>query len=569
MAAAAAIYAASNLNKGKNSFLDELTAKDTLAQQRQMNRLVKNFGFRWKDFGGRDRRRALRKIRMAAKADDQRISDVWDDVDDASSSSEGVAPDTLDRTTGQNASVSKPEAEICPPTPEVLAPIEIVAEKVRRCAPLLRTVNPALLFELEKYRTGVRQCREATVSTKQRVWILMNDQSSSRLALMIQMVVLFCIVTSCVAILLESLPELMHDNPTASTIFFVVETFCVTIFTAEFLARVWSTPSQLTFWSEPMNIVDILAIAPYYLYIASGVEFTFLTVLRMLRMVKLLKFASGNPSIHCVGATLIDSVDIGGFMIFMLTIMIIVFAALTYNFERGVYNAELQCDVRSGESDCSIFTSIPEAMWWAIVTVMMVGYGDIYPITIAGKFVASATCVVGILVVALPASVLAADFTAHMAAFTRQKKKKMICLEARELGVEGLKNAQGRVNQALSDYNATLSRCQIQAQTDYWSVTLQQEQFWSQFLHGGMDREESEDSWSSQSTTDEEPPTNVPRTQEKKLITFLARDLRLALERLFDKRFILMQQLEGIPKQVTPMLGYIEVLAQETNVLCS
>jgi len=91
-------------------------------------------------------------------------------------------------------------------------------------------------------------------------------------------------------------------------------------------------------------------------------------------------------------------------MLFMLTILCIVFASFQYNFEWNAASTPQR-------TPATEFVSIPMAMWWCIVTVMMVGYGDMYPVTVTGKLCASVCIVVGILIMALPISVIGSNFS--------------------------------------------------------------------------------------------------------------------------------------------------------------
>jgi len=154
-----------------------------------------------------------------------------------------------------------------------------------------------------------------------------------------------------------------------------------------------------------MNLVDLVAIMPYYLteiMTVIGVDVSSIKILRLLRLVRVLrvlKLAKYNRSVAVAIQALLQSTDMFGLMIFMLIILCILFAALEFSFEE------------QHEGGAVGFNSIPAAMWWCIVTVMMVGYGDMYPVTVMGKLIAAVCIVIGILIMALPISVIGTNFS--------------------------------------------------------------------------------------------------------------------------------------------------------------
>jgi hypothetical protein len=227
---------------------------------------------------------------------------------------------------------------------------------------------------------------------------------------------MFVIVFSVATMVFESFPHYSYneagdENLVAKGHFFILETICIMIFTLEYGARWYCVPEKCSFMMQPMNVIDFLAIAPYYLellFIAIQVgasDVRMLRLLRLARVFRVLKLVKYNRSIAVAMQALMQSTDIFFLMIFMLTLLCVVFASFEFNFEEPSKNDD------SMFAPVEKFASIPIAMWWCIVTVMMVGYGDMFPVTVVGKLCASICIVVGILIMALPISVIGSNFS--------------------------------------------------------------------------------------------------------------------------------------------------------------
>jgi len=454
-AAAIAAAQAAQANQGFG-FLDELAGSDNTRDKTRIVSLVATFGYAWKDVNNRQRQsRQSRMKRIAAR--EQAIR-VWD-----TPKSQAPDPQAESGQLGSKLDVVDEEGE---EFADWMGGKDVslgLAFQQQHKAEGFGDVDVKLLQVLEQAMHGTRDgegLEDKEGTKRERLHRLCNDPDSSELAEMISLVVLITIVVSCLAILVESFPTLMHDNDTAYVVFFVLETICVSIFTMEFTCRIVSAPILWKFCVEPMNVIDLLAILPYYIAImAPDVEISWLTILRMLRMVRVLRFAQKNETVNCVMLTLAASLDIAMFMLFMLTIVVIVFAAFVYNVERGDYNATVECYVRPGESDCSPFISIPEAMWVIMVTVMMVGYGEIVPTTVPGKFFASFACVIGIMCMALPVSVLGANFSTAMAASKQKSAKKELIENARFQGDQGMVSSCQKVLDKFEHFNNITAMC--------------------------------------------------------------------------------------------------------------
>ena len=194
-------------------------------------------------------------------------------------------------------------------------------------------------------------------------------------------------------------------------LFFVLESICVAWFSMEFIMRFVSCPSKRVFIRDVMNIVDLLAIVPFFVSMllssisdssedpcsasskSTGNSFIFVRVLRVFRVFKLSKHSQG---LRILGLTIKSSLrELGMFFFFLLVAMVI--------FSSAAYYAEV------GEPESQL-TSIPGAFWWAIVTMTTVGYGDVTPVGVWGKLVGAFCVVAGVLTIALPVPVVVANF---------------------------------------------------------------------------------------------------------------------------------------------------------------
>jgi voltage-gated potassium channel len=189
-----------------------------------------------------------------------------------------------------------------------------------------------------------------------------NTRRSRIFALFIQ----FLIVLSIITFSIETLPKL---KPQTREILNSLEIFCVVIFSLEYIARIYVADKKLKFVFSFFGLIDLLAILPFYL--SFGVDLRSLRVLRMFRLFRLLKLVRYNKAMrHFTRAMLMAREQIILFM--AVTLVLIYFAAV------GIYYFE-------NEAQPDHFASIFDSLWWSIVTLTTVGYGDVYPITLGGR----------------------------------------------------------------------------------------------------------------------------------------------------------------------------------------
>lgn len=210
---------------------------------------------------------------------------------------------------------------------------------------------------------------------------------------------IFCNVT---AVILESHGPYRKQFGAHFQIF---ELFSVVVFTIEYLGRIWSCIELEKFKSQgsvigrikyafsPLAIIDLLAILPFYLSFFFAIDMRYLRMLRMLRLLKLSHYFKGLDIFLTVIRKEIITIAT---VILTVFIMVIMSASLMYTLEH------------TAQPDA--FQDIPHAIWWAVVTMTTVGYGDVTPVTFAGRLLAGFIMLLGVGVVALPAGMLAARF---------------------------------------------------------------------------------------------------------------------------------------------------------------
>nr|XP_040025279.1 shaker-related potassium channel tsha2-like [Gasterosteus aculeatus aculeatus] len=260
---------------------------------------------------------------------------------------------------------------------------------------------------------------------QKQVWLLFEHPESSGPARGIAIVSVLVILISIVIFCLETLPEFREEprafgelpagNGTArakkpnpfTDPFFIVETLCIIWFSFELLVRFLACPSKPAFFKNMMNSIDIVAIMPYFITLGlqlaehqgngqQAMSLAILRVIRLVRVFRIFKLSRHSKGLQILGQTLKASMRELGLLIFFLFIGVILFSS-------AVYFAETD-DPDSG------FTSIPDAFWWAVVSMTTVGYGDMCPVTIGGKIVGSLCAIAGVLTIALPVPVIVSNF---------------------------------------------------------------------------------------------------------------------------------------------------------------
>lgn len=272
-----------------------------------------------------------------------------------------------------------------------------------------------------------QECMEKTIA-------LMEEPTFSPWAYYISLLVLMFILISTITIVVETLPQ--YDNDTSRMHFFIVECSSIFVFTMEYCVRFWAYEgARWAYFKTPLNLIDFVAIIPFYIdlvILAVGLELggglELLRLFRLIRVLRIFKLSRYNSNIIVCMNAMAESQDTLFLMAFMLSIVVTVFSSFIFYFEHGVkeevtdvYNStqEIWMVVNSlctdpPPSDCkeqTKFVSIPGAAWWTIVTMMTVGYGDIYPVTIPGKLVATVAMLSSIVILALPISVIGANFS--------------------------------------------------------------------------------------------------------------------------------------------------------------
>lgn len=185
------------------------------------------------------------------------------------------------------------------------------------------------------------------------------------------------------------------------------ELFSIAVFTVEYAGRIWSiveNPSydgivsgRVKYAARPLLVVDLLAILPFYLaFFGVAGELRFLRALRLVRFLRLLKLARYSESLQSFTDVLKDKKPDLVVAAFANTMLLVVTSSAMYYVE--------------SQAQPETFSSIPEALWWGVITLTTVGYGDTVPVTPMGKFLGALTAILGIGLFALPASILASGF---------------------------------------------------------------------------------------------------------------------------------------------------------------
>ncbi|OGQ84477.1 MAG: hypothetical protein A3F90_17040 [Deltaproteobacteria bacterium RIFCSPLOWO2_12_FULL_60_19] len=231
---------------------------------------------------------------------------------------------------------------------------------------------------------------------------LEESEAGSWLRGLVECSLLVVIVASVAAAALATVRSLASEY---ASLFTAAEVIAVGVLTVEYLLRWWVAPeddpqgarapwrARFCYAVSAYGLIDLLAVAPFYLNLFAPIHADWLRVLQLLRLLKVARYASGLPLFVAVIRT--ESRPLLAALLVMV-VLLVVESGIMFMLER--------------EAQPELFSSIPHTMWWAIVTMASVGYGDIVPITPLGKMFGGMLMILGIAMFAIPAGILATGF---------------------------------------------------------------------------------------------------------------------------------------------------------------
>jgi len=230
------------------------------------------------------------------------------------------------------------------------------------------------------------------------VWKILEKPDSSNIAKVYTVISCGVLLLATLVLVLNTMPSLQHtsvslkkwswDNPLQ-----LLEIPCIIFFIIELIIRCVAAPDKKRFLLDPLNILDAAGNLAFIIelitvFVVKDASLELLRILRIMRVVRIVRFIRECKSIQCIRYVLKHSV----MEILVLTLFlfygVLMFATLGYYAER--------------EENDSLFTSIPASMWWSIVTMTTVGFGDVTPVTATGKVIGSLAAVSAVFVMVLP-----------------------------------------------------------------------------------------------------------------------------------------------------------------------
>ncbi len=256
-----------------------------------------------------------------------------------------------------------------------------------------------------------------TITLKQKVYHLVEKgPHGSKINLAFDYGIMILIIVNIISMILETIPFI---RASWGKILRYVEVVSVIIFTIEYILRLYVSDltfpsrshlkSSLKFIFSFYGLVDILAIAPFYLPFFIKLDLRYLRILRLLRFIRIFKINRYNNSLQLLGSVIAEKKTELAMTGFVSFIVIFIASFLMYSIE--------------GEAQPEKFTNVLSCFWWAIATLTTVGYGDVYPITALGKFLSAIIAITGIGLVALPTGLISAGFIEKIGKPKKEIKK--------------------------------------------------------------------------------------------------------------------------------------------------
>jgi len=241
-------------------------------------------------------------------------------------------------------------------------------------------------------------------ATKKKVHILLHPElGNTKWDKILNAFLITLIILNVTAVMLETVPSI-HEP--LKEFFRIFDLISVIIFTIEYVLRIWSVNhdpryrhsihGRLRYMVTTEALIDLLAILPFYVHVFIGLDLRVLRIFRLLRFLRLFRLTAYMRSARMVKNVFKTRANELKLSLVLILFLIIIASCLLYFAEHRAQPA--------------VFSSIPASLWWAVVTVTSVGYGDMVPITLLGKTMTGIISLSGLAVFALPAGIITAGF---------------------------------------------------------------------------------------------------------------------------------------------------------------
>ncbi|MBP6687321.1 MAG: ion transporter [Lacibacter sp.] len=254
-------------------------------------------------------------------------------------------------------------------------------------------------------------------ATRKKIHILLHPElGETKWDKIINAFIIFLIISNVLVVILETVPSL-HDK--YITFFYYFDLISVIIFSIEYVLRVWSCDhdpkyshtllGRLKYMISIEGLIDLLAILPFYIHVVVGLDLRMLRILRLLRFLRLFRLTAYMKSAKMIRNVFVKRANDLKLSVVLIFILIIVASSVMYFAEH--------------DAQPTVFSSIPATLWYAIVTLTTVGFGDMIPVTVLGKAMTGVIMLSGVAIFALPAGIITAGFLEEM---QKIKEKKTI-----------------------------------------------------------------------------------------------------------------------------------------------
>ena len=235
---------------------------------------------------------------------------------------------------------------------------------------------------------------EFTCNTQEVIWQFLENPQSSKQAAVYATVVYILIFVSVLLGCFQTLPHLSYKSE-----LFSIDFFLNVFFLVELLLKFFVAPVKFRFFVSTINLIDIISVLPYIVvqFLADHSSMTFLQTVRAFRVLRLLRVRRQSQRLQVVFRILSDCLVDVITMVLAVAMSSLAYASLVYYAEQSV-------------SVDTPFKSIPDSVWWAIQTIIPLGYGDIVPRTPPGKFAAGMVCVLAAFSFTVPVLFLGGKF---------------------------------------------------------------------------------------------------------------------------------------------------------------